>query len=417
MTSARPLPSLPPPESPPIASPRPVSSPSGGRPRLLILTVGFDVGGAEQLILTTAPRLQRDGFEVTVVCLKDWAMLGDELEARGVRAVALGAKGAWDLRAFGRLLSIVRRDRIQILQGHMFRANLAARVVGRLASVPIVVTAHHDTDVRMRFHHRWIERLTAPWSDSVTACSEAVRRHALRVLGLPPGLVRTLPNAIEIPDGKADPRARERVRRELGASQEDLLVGSLGRLVEPKKGLAVFLAAARLLSRDFPRVRFALVGEGPARGPLEERAAREGVSHRTAFAGLRRDVPDVMRAFDLFVQPSLWEGFGLTAVEAMAVGTPVVASRVGGVTEVVADGETGILVPPGDAPALAAACAQVLRDRDLAERLGRAGIERVHARFGIERMVRDLEDLYRELLDRSRGAAAPAPPRPARSEG
>ncbi len=416
MTSARPLPSPTPPEPPRPASFRPVSSPWGGRPRLLILTAGFDVGGAEQLILTTAPRLQRDGFEVTVACLKGWAILGDELEGRGVRAVALGAKGAWDLRAFGRLLSILRRDRIQILQGHMFLANLAARIVGRLATVPIVVTAHHDTDVWMRFYHRWIERLTAPLSDSVTACSEAVRRHALGVLGLPPGLVRTLPNAIEIPDGGADPRARERVRRELGASQEDLLVGSLGRLVEPKKGLAVFLAAARLLSRDFPRVRFALVGEGPARGPLEKRAAREGVSHCTAFAGLRRDVPDVMRAFDLFVQPSLWEGFGLTAVEAMAVGTPVVASRVGGVSEVVADGETGILVPPGDAPALAAACAQLLRNRDLAERLGRAGMERVRARFGIERMVRDLEDLYRELLDRSRGAAAPAPPGPARSE-
>lgn len=418
MNAARTLPSLPSPASSPQApSCRPAPSAAGGRPRLLILTVGFDVGGAEQLILTTSPRLQRDGFEVTVVCLKGWGILGDELEARGVRAVALGARRAWDVRAFGRLLSILRRDRIQIVQGHMFRANLAARIVGRLASVPIVVTAHHDTDVWMRFYHRFIERLTAPLSDSVTACSEAVRRHALGVLGLPPGLVRTLPNAIEIPEEEGDPRARERVRRELGAARDDLLVGSLGRLVEPKKGLAVFLAAAGLLARDFPRARFALVGEGPARGPLEERAAREGVSHCTTFAGLRRDVPEVMRAFDLFVQPSLWEGFGLTAVEAMAVGTPVVASLVGGVEEVVADGQTGILVPPGDAPALAAACARLLRNRDLAERLGRAGVDRARARFGIERLVRDLEELYRELLDRSRGPAATAPPGPARREG
>ena len=96
----------------------------------------------------------------------------------------------------------------------------------------------------MRFYHRWIERLTAPLSDSVTACSEAVRRHALGVLGLPPGLVRTLHNAVEIPDEEGDPRARERVRRELGAAHDDLLVGSLGRLVEPKKGLAVFLASS-----------------------------------------------------------------------------------------------------------------------------------------------------------------------------
>jgi glycosyltransferase involved in cell wall biosynthesis len=409
MNSAR-LPSLLPPEPEERSADRAALAAGGGRPRLLILTIGFGIGGAEQLILTTAPRLQRDGFEVTVVCLKGWGLLGDELEARGVRAVALGGRGAWDLRAFGRLLSMLRRDRIQILQGHMFRANVAARLLGRLASVPVVVTAHHDTDVWMRFYHRLVERLTAPLSDSVTACSEAVRQHALQAFGLPPGLVRTLSNAIELPQEGQEPGARERVRRELGAAPDDLLVGTLGRLDEPKKGLAVFLAAARLLAREFPRVRFAIVGEGPARGPLESRAAREGVSHCTTFAGLRRDVPDVMRAFDVFVQPSLWEGFGLTAVEAMSVGTPVVASRVGGVEEVVVDGESGVLVPPGDAPALAAACALLMRNRDLAERLARAGVARARERFGIERMVRELGEHYRDLLDRSRGVAAPAAP-------
>jgi len=118
----------------------------------------------------------------------------------------------------------------------------------------------------------------------------------------------------------------------------------------------------------------------------------------------------VMRAFDVFVQPSLWEGFGLTAVEAMSVETPVVASRVGGVEEVVIDGESGILVPPGDAPALASACALLLRNRDLAERLARAGRARARERFGIERMVRDLAEHYRDLLDHSRAGAAPAAP-------
>jgi glycosyltransferase involved in cell wall biosynthesis len=373
-----------------------------GRPRVLILTVGFTIGGAEQLVLTTAPRLQRDGFEVTVVCLKGWGILGDELDARGVRAIALGASGIWDLRVFGRLLSILRRDRIQILRSHLFWANLVARVVGRLASVPAIVTTHHDAFSWMRWHERLAERLTAPMSHAITTCSESVRREAIETFGLRPGLVRTLRNAIELPDGAPDHAARERVRRELGASAEDLLIGTLGRLDEPKKGLAVFLKAARLVSRDLPRARFAIVGEGPARASLEERAAREGVSHCTVFPGMRRDVPEVMRAFDLLVQPSLWEGFGLTLAEAMAVGTPVVASRVGGIPEAVADGVTGLLVPPGDPQALASACASILKDRARAAQMGRAGIDRARAEFGIERLVREIEDLYRELLDPER---------------
>jgi len=395
---------------------RPAFSPHAARPRLLILTVGFTVGGAEQLILTTAPRLQRDGFEVTVACLKGWGVLGDELEARGVRAVALGAKGWFDLRAFGRLLSMLRRDRVQIVRGHLFWANLTARLVGRIAPVPVVVTTHHDTDVWMRWYHRLAERATAPLSDAVTTCSEAVRRHAIETLGIRPGLVHTLPNAIEIPEVACDPLTRERVRRELGAGAGDILVGTLGRLVEPKKGLMVFLAAARSLLRDVPRIRFVLVGDGPQRAALEERATREGVSHCTVFAGIRRDVAEVMRALDLFVQPSLWEGFGLTALEAMAAGTPVVATRVGGVPEVIVDGETGLLVPPGDAEALAAACARVLSDRDLAARLGRSGRERVRQHFDIERLVGQIEALYRELLERDRTPEA-APSGRQRSEG
>jgi glycosyltransferase involved in cell wall biosynthesis len=364
-----------------------------------VLTVGFTIGGAEQLVLMTAPRLQREGFEVTVACLKGWGPVGDELEARGVRGVALGARRPFDPRVAGRLLSILRRDRIQILHAHLFLANVAARLLGRMAGVPVVITSHHDTDLWMGPHHRLLESLTAPLSDAVVACSEAVRHWARERYGLRPGLVRTLHNATEIPaPGPDDAAARARVRRELGAADADLLVGAVGRLDEPKKGIPIFLAAARLLAREFPRVRFAVVGEGPSRQALEARAAREGVSHRTVFAGERRDIHRVMRAFDLFVQPSLWEGFGVTLLEAMAAGTPIVATRVGGVPEVVLHGETGILVPPGDPEALAAAAAGLLRDRDRAAALARAGRGRVESEFRIDRLVAETAALYRELL-------------------
>ncbi len=394
------------------AAPGPLASP---RPRLLVLTVGFTIGGAEQLILLTAPRLSRAGFDVTVACLKGWGPLGDELQAAGIRAVALGGAGPWDLRVAGRLISLLRRERTRILHAHLFRANLAARLIGRLAGIPVIVTSHHDTDVWMGLRHRLLERLTAPMSDAVTACSEAVRQYALATYGLRTGLVRTISNAIAVTGGERDAVQRERTRRALGAAPGELVVGTVGRLDEPKKGLSTFLKAAGLLARNVqePGIRFVIVGEGPARVALEAAAVRQGIADRTVFTGSRRDVADLMQGFDLFVQPSLWEGFGITLLEAMAASLPVVASSVGGIPEVVIDGETGLLAAPGDAPDLARQCGVLLHDRALAERMGRAGRQRVIERFGIERLVGETVTLYHELLDRVATDRGPAG-RPAR---
>jgi glycosyltransferase involved in cell wall biosynthesis len=372
------------------------------RSRVLVLTVGFTIGGAEQLILMTVPRLQRLGFEVTVACLKGWGPLGEELEAQGVRAVALGASRTWDLRAAGRLLALIRRERIQVIHAHLFLANLAARLIGRLAGVPVVICTHHDTDLDMGLHQRLAERATASLSDTVVACSEAVRRYALRTYGLRPGQVRTLRNAIATAEPAIASTTRDAVRREIGAGPGDLLVGTVGRLVEPKKGIPVFLAAARRMADSLPTVRFVIVGDGPARAHLEALATREGVGHRTVFTGLRRDIPRVMHALDLFVQPSNWEGFGLTLLEAMSVGLPVVATRVGGVPEVVVDGGTGLLVPPADPAAMSRACLDLLSERERAARLGEAGRQRACSEFPIDRLVTETAELYRELLERRR---------------
>jgi glycosyltransferase involved in cell wall biosynthesis len=382
------------------------------RPRLLILTVGFGVGGAEQLVLMTAPRLADAGFEVLVASLKGRGPIASEIEAAGVRCVALGGRGRADLPVFGRLYRLLRAHRPDILHAHLFPANLAARLAGRAAGVPIVIAAHHDTQVWSRPHHRLLERLTARLSDRIVACSEAVRAHVLASYGLPEERVVTLRNAIVVPQPADDPESRRRQRARLGAGPGDLLVGTLGRLEEPKKGLACFLRAAAIVAGREPRARFALVGEGPARRPLQRQAEATGLAGRITFAGERRDVAELLPAVDVFVQPSLWEGFGLTILEAMAASRPVVASRVGGVPEIVRDGVDGILVPSGDAGALAEALVGLLRDPRRAARMGRSGRERVETSFGIDGLVRATAALYRDLL-RARGvapAAAPAAP-------
>ena len=374
-------------------------------PRVLALTVGFGLGGAERLLLLSAPRLRELGFDVRVGALKENGPLKDALGRAGVPCAGFGARHRADVGALLRLGRYLRDERIDVLHAHLFYANVAARLVGRLARVPVVLTAHHDTDVWMGPHHRLVERLTAPLSDRVLACSEAVRRYAIDRYRIAAERVVTLRNAIDPQAVPSGPAARARARAALGAGDEERIAGTLGRLDEPKKGLRVFLAAAaRVAARD-PRARFVLIGDGPARARLERLAAGLGLRDKVRFLGERIDAEALMPGLDLLVQPSLWEGFGLSVLEAMAAGRPVVATAVGGLVEVVRDGVDGILVPPGDAPRLAAAMSGLLDDTTRGVRMGQAGRARAHGEFNVDRLVAGTASLYRALLEHAPGGA------------
>ena len=377
-------------------------------PRVLALTVGLGLGGAERLLLLSAPRLRALGFDVRIGTFKTGGALSESFGRAGVPVVDFGARHRRDLGALLRLVRYLRAERIEVLHAHLFYANVAARLAGRLAAVPVVLTAHHDTDLWMGPHHRFVERLTAPMSDRVLACSEAVRRFAIERHGLDAGRVVTLHNAIDVEAIPAAAEGRARARALLGAGPEDRLVGTLGRLHEPKKGLRPFLSAAARVAAADPRARFVLIGDGPALHELERFAASLGLGDKVRFAGARTDAETLLPGLDLLVQPSLWEGFGLSALEGMAAGLPVVASRVGGVPEVIRDGVDGILVPPGDPVRLAEAMTAILRDPGRAARLGASGRARARREFHVDRLVRETASLYRELLDAKRIAPLPA---------
>jgi glycosyltransferase involved in cell wall biosynthesis len=377
-------------------------------PRVLALTVGLGLGGAERLLLLSAPRLRALGFDFRIGTFKSGGALAGSFERAGVPRVDFGARHRRDLGSLLRLARYLKAERIDILHAHLFYANVAARLAGRLAAVPVVLTAHHDTDLWMGPHHRFVERVTAPLSDRVLTCSDAVRRFAIERHGLNAGRVVTLANAIDVDAIPTGAEARVRARVLLGAGPEELLVGTLGRLHEPKKGLRSFLSAAARVAAADPRARFVLIGDGPARRELERFTASLGLGDRVRFAGERTDADLLVAGLDLLVQPSLWEGFGLSALEGMAAGRPVVASRVGGVPEVIRDGVDGILVPPGDPVRLAEAMTAILRDPERAARLGASGRARARREFHVDRLVRETASLYSELLDPKGIAHRPA---------
>ena len=373
------------------------------RPKVLALTVGLGTGGAEKLLRLTVPLLRARGYDMRVAGLKGTGSECEAFAGLGAPCLTLGAKHRLDPRPILRLYRLLRRERIDILHSHCFLANVAARVVGRVAGTPVVIAAHHDTDVWMGPLARFVERQTARLGTRVAACSEAVRRFAIERHGLPAATVVTLRNATApVPAPSAADRAAARTA--LGAAPDDRLVGTLGRLDEPKKGLRTFVAAAARVAAAVPRARFVLIGDGAARPELERRAASYGIRDRVRFHGEVADPERLLPGLDLFVQPSLWEGFGLSVVEAMAAGLPVVASRVGGIPEAARDQIEALLVPPGDATRLAEAIVSLLRDPARAARLGAAGRRRAVEEFPVARLVDETAALYDGLLPRARRA-------------
>jgi len=367
------------------------------RPRLLVLTVGLGVGGAEEIIRQSLPLIREEGFDVTLWSLKRGGRLLEEIRDSGSRVKSLGGSSRWNPAPLGRLWSGVRKERFDLVHSHLFWANLAARIVGKGAGGPGIVNSHHGTDGWISPSCRWLERATLPLADRIVACSEAVRRFAVEEVGLPEGMVTTVANGIRV-ERFSDAGRREPLRAALGLAPDQPVVGTVGRLDEPVKGLSTLLAAMERVAERIPGAVCLVAGDGPARGPLEAAARRRNLQDRFRLLGERRDVSDLLHAMDLYVQPSLLEGFGLSALEAMAAGKAVVATRAGGLPEVVEDSVTGDLVPPGDPAALADRIVGLLEDSARRGRYGRAGQARARERFPIEGMVRGWTRIYRDLL-------------------
>jgi glycosyltransferase involved in cell wall biosynthesis len=365
--------------------------------RILHAITTLDVGGAEMHVLAQVRGQTRRGHAVRVVYLKGGGALADEVRSAGAEvAERVGPLG------------LARHARwAEIVHSHLLKADALAAVVATLAGrrSGLVASKHNDEQVLRRplvsLLHGALGRLprrTIVLSDHVGRfVAEHGRvplaRQARIYYGLDPE-----PFARAIARG---PAARLALRASLGLAPEDVVFTCVARFA-PQKAHAVLLegfARARKLPGG-ERLRLLLVGDdpfGPGRQRAEELARSLGLGERVVFAGIRRDVPELLAASDALVMSSLWEGLGLVFLEAMAARLAVLATDVSAIPEVVADGETGLLVGPGDAAALAEAMARLARDPALRERLGAAGQARVRKIFALDRMVEETLAVYREL--------------------
>lgn len=377
--------------------------------RVLHVITRLVVGGAQENTLLTVRHLDRSRYQVTLASgfsRGPEGSLEPELppDVRFVRVPELvrPPDPVRDAAALWKLYRLMRRGRFHVVHTHTTKAGLLGRLAARWARVPVVVHTPHGH----AFHGylgpygsaalRAVEAVLARWTDRIVCLTEAEREDHLRLGVGRPDRFEVIHSGVDLGRFRSPAVTPEQIHHELGLPPGARVVGCVSRLV-PVKGVHYLLEAAPRIRRSVPQAVFVFVGDGELRPRLEQRARELGLDGTVTFLGLRRDVHRLVPAFDVAVLPSLNEGMGKAAVEAMAAGKPVVASAVSGLRDIVRHGQTGLLVPPADPEALAAAVVELLCDPAKAARMGAAG--RVYAeQYGVDAMVTRIQALYEALL-------------------
>jgi len=367
---------------------------------LLFLTTGLAYGGAETQLVHLATRLKSRGWKVGVVSLMPPKAYVEDLEAAGVPVFSLGIRRKFpDPRPFLRLVRIIRRWQPQIVHSHMVHANLLARIVRPLAPFPVLICTAHNINEGGRLREI-LYRLTDPLCDLTTQVSQAGLERYVRVGAVPRRKIRYIPNGVDTERFKPNPEDRLKVRKELGV--DGFVWLAVGRF-DPQKDYPNMLQAFARVVRKYPDTVLLIAGDGSLRETMENLARELGVEKQAKFLGIRRDIPQLMNAADAYVMSSSWEGMPMVLLEASATGLPIVATDVGGNREIVLEGKTGFLAPPGNPEALALAMVRLM---DLPEEkrleMGRKAREHVAEHFSLEKVVDLWEALYEELLRRKR---------------
>lgn len=364
---------------------------------LYIIDGGENYGGAEENLLNVLKVMDKREYSVEVCCLVG-GYVAEVLKTSGVPVTVLNMKNKWDCGAVLRLVAMLKRKDIHILHTSLYASNTFGRIAAILARAPITISWEQGmANVKPR-RHTWVDRFLSKFTDSITVPSEAVRQSIIKEENISREKIEVIHNFVDEAEFAIAIDLKTK-REELGLKLEDIVVGYVGCLSE-HKGHKYLLDAIPEIILNIPGVKFLLVGEGPLRGQIEEKIKRMGLEAKVILLGFRRDIAEILSIIDLYVHPSLSETFGLSIIEAMFMGKPVVASNIDGIPEVVKDEETGILIPARDFRRMAEAVIGLLKDRERASKMGRAGSELVRTNFTPEAAVEKLERLYEKFLVR-----------------
>lgn len=373
--------------------------------KALQVLAGGAWGGGSVVVLSIVKAMIARGDQVWVVAL-DPETEGHFREAGATPILIPGwhrSLTPMDIVPLWHLYRLCRRERFDLVATHTSKGGMLGRIAARLAGVPNIVHYvhgfgfHQFTPYLLKQVYVAFEKLGARCEDLMIAVGEEHKQIAIK-LGIERGdRIRTILNGIDV--NRFLGVDRMAARREFGFAPGETILGSVGRLAE-QKGFEYMIDAMPAILAQYPRVRLVLSGEGELETALRQRAQERGVAEQVTFLGFRRDVPQLLAAFDVFVHPSLWEGLSISLMEAMVAGCPIVCSRIAGNVEMIRHGETGRFAEAKNPESLTAEVCRILASAESAADLGRRAREEGLARFSVERMVDENIDAYDSVVRR-----------------
>jgi glycosyltransferase involved in cell wall biosynthesis len=365
--------------------------------RLLQLTSSSDIGGTEQMLLRLLSKLNREKFTVCICSLIGHGRLTEACKRLGYEAWNLKFTSPLHIDKVIWLYRLCRSERIQLIHAYGLRADTVGRFVAHVSGVPVIVSSIRGPDEQRRWFHVWLDRLTARWVDLFISNSEAGRKSRIRRERFAPEKIVTILNGIEFPL-PASPADVHALREKYGVSEDAYPIVGIIANVRPMKGHRDVIAALPALRSRFPRICMLCVGRDDSGGEIQRTAKERGVLESMKFLGYQEATQEILALSTVFLLPSYWEGCPASILEAMAAGVPVVATRVGGIPEIVEDHKTGLLIPPKDPDAICQAIIWISENPREVEVMVRGAKQQVAERFSLERMVSNIEETYERLL-------------------
>ena len=376
-----------------------------GKPiRVALVVSHLKGGGKEQVVVSLADFLAERGFCPVTICLTTSGPLGDRIRRRGLKVIVMNKPPGKDLGLPFRLAKILKREGVDIVHSNNWGTMVECAVAAKLAGIQSVVHTQHGMDYGLNASrsqprdHLWtlVKRLVSRWFTRIVAVSHEVLEMVVKEWHVPSERVTVIHNGISLNSKAVGHEERTEMRRRLGLSKTNFVIGSVG-FFRPVKDFPALVEAMAIVVRHAPQARLVLLGEGPSRRDIETAINRLDLQPFIHLLGWRQDVDNLLPLMDLFVLCSRSEGISLSILEAMAAGLPVVATRVGGNPAIIQEMETGILVPPRSPTETARVILSLVGDPFRASVMGQRGRERVQTHFSLGQMARAYEKLYAEI--------------------